>query len=186
MIRRVASTSLTMPTRHCTALSLAACSPPSTAVVSESLGDQKRHLRSAKSPFGYYIARRGARKYPAWRKPFIMNGHAADLTDATNQWFYFQQKSQAFFLPQWNYITGDWSGLFYLHKRQVYTLQHATSGSRVRIRRFPGMYEFQNPSRWLIGKTLQVQAPGKMAIVDDAILSKRLKLEMIKKVLLPK
>ncbi|CCW67988.1 unnamed protein product [Phytomonas sp. Hart1] len=146
---------------------------------------QKRLLKIAKSTFGYYLGRRGRRKYPFHRRPHIKNTQSMNLK-APYFWSYMTAKSQGFFLPEENYITGDWTGKFFVSKRQVYTLQHANSDAKVRVKSFPSIFEFDKPSRWNIGKEMNTMAKPRMDLIDEQMLTKKQRLDYIKSGLLPK
>jgi hypothetical protein len=145
----------------------------------------RRHLKMAKSPFGYYYGRIGQRKFPFHRRPFVKHTGCANL-HAPYWWSYYGPKSQLFFLPEENYITGDWTGKYYLSKRQVYTLQHSTSGARCTVKRFPGLFDFNNPSRWNVGKALGTLVKPRMDLIDEQMLTKKQRLDYVKAGLLPK
>ncbi|KEG13041.1 hypothetical protein DQ04_01251140 [Trypanosoma grayi] len=146
---------------------------------------QKRFLKIAKSAFGFYLARRGQRKYPLHRRPHIKNTHSMNLS-APYFWSFMTAKSQTLFLPEENYITGDWTGKFFVSKRQVYTLQHATSGAKVRVKSFPSVFEFNSPSRWNIGKEMNTLTKPRMDLIDEQMLTKKQRLDYVKAGLLPK
>ncbi|KPI88709.1 hypothetical protein ABL78_2169 [Leptomonas seymouri] len=171
MLRRCASAAT--PTSHI-------CSPFTFASAT-----QKRFLKIAKSAFGFYLARRGQRKYPFHRRPHIKNTYAMNM-NAPYFWSFMTAKSQSFFLPEENYITGDWTGKFFVSKRQVYTLQHATSGGKVRVKSFPSVFELNNPSRWNIGKEICTLTKPRMDLIDDQMLTKKQRLDYVKAGLLPK
>lgn len=152
----------------------------SSAVVSA-----RRHLKIAKSVFGFYLGRQGQRKYPFHRRPFFKGTWAMNL-NAPHYWSFSTTKSQANFLPEENYITGEWTGKFFSSSRQVYTLQHATSGAKCRMRRFPSTHEFNNPSRWNIGKELYTMSKPRMDLIDEQMLTKKQRLDYVKAGLLPK
>ncbi|KAF8295207.1 putative Mitochondrial SSU ribosomal protein [Trypanosoma cruzi] len=159
---------------------------PSTAMVAGVfVNNQKRFLKMAKSAFGFYLARRGQRKFPFLRRPHIKNTHAMNLS-APYFWSFMTAKSQTYFLPEENYITGDWTGKFFVSKLQVYTLQHATSGSRVRVKSFPSVFELSSPSRWNIGKELNTLTKPRMDLIDEQMLTKKQRLDYVKAGLLPK
>ena len=139
----------------------------------------------AKSPFGFYYGRFGQRKFPFHRRPFVKHTGCANL-HAPYWWSYFGPKSQLLFLPEENYITGDWTGKYYLSKKQVYTLQHAVGGAKCTIKRFPMLFEFNNPSRWNIGKALGTLAKPRMDLIDEQMLTKKQRLDYVKAGLLPK
>lgn len=147
---------------------------------------QTRELKQARTPFGYYRHRHSRQQFPPWRRPY-KNGAESTITSAPHYFFSGMTKTQSAFLPKENYVTGDWTGLFYADRKQVYTLQHATSGGSCRIRRFPSVFDFSsNPSRWLIGKPLRSFVRGRMTIFDDQMLTKKQRLDYIKGGLLPK
>nr|6HIV_CS Chain CS, uS19m [Trypanosoma brucei brucei]6HIW_CS Chain CS, uS19m [Trypanosoma brucei brucei]6HIZ_CS Chain CS, uS19m [Trypanosoma brucei brucei]6SG9_CS Chain CS, uS19m [Trypanosoma brucei brucei]6SGB_CS Chain CS, uS19m [Trypanosoma brucei brucei]7PUA_CS Chain CS, uS19m [Trypanosoma brucei brucei]7PUB_CS Chain CS, uS19m [Trypanosoma brucei brucei] len=146
---------------------------------------QKRFLKIAKSAFGFYLARRGQRKYPFLRRPHIKNTHSMNPS-APYFWSFMTAKSQMAFLPEENYITGDWTGKFFVSKRQVYTLQHATSGAKVRVKSFPSIFEFNSPSRWNIGKEMNTLTKPRMDLIDEQMLTKKQRLDYVRAGLLPK
>ncbi|CAJ1031567.1 hypothetical protein Q4I30_005871 [Leishmania utingensis] len=154
---------------------------PATAVAEV----QKRFLKIVKSTFGYYLARRGQRKFPFHRRPHIKNTQAMNL-NAPYFWSYMTAKSQSFFLPADNYITGNWTGKFFVSKRQVYTLQHATGGGKVRVKSFPSVFELNSPSRWNVGKEMNTLTKPRMDLIDDQMLTKKQRLDYVKAGFLPK
>jgi hypothetical protein len=139
----------------------------------------------AKSIFGFYLGRQGQRKYPFHRRPHSKNS-AAMILNAPHYWSYATTKCQANFLPEENYITGDWTGKLFVSSRQVYTLQHATAGAKCRMKRFPSVFEFNNPSRWNIGKELYSLSKPRMDLIDEQMLTKKQRLDYVKSGLLPK
>jgi hypothetical protein len=139
----------------------------------------------AKSVFGFYLGRQGQRKYPFHRRPHRKGTHAANLT-GPYFWKYCTAKTAGAFLPEENYITGDWTGKFFVSRQQVYTLQHATSGATVSIKRFPSIHTFKNPSRWNIGKELYTLSKPRMELIDEQMLTKKQRLDYVKAGLLPK
>ncbi|CAD2218231.1 hypothetical protein AGDE_03436 [Angomonas deanei] len=156
-----------------------------TSVSSVAACTQKRFLKIAKSAFGFYLARRGQRRYPFLRRPHTKNTHAMNLK-APYYWSFMTAKSPSFFLPMENYITGDWTGKYFVSKRQVYTLQHATSGAKVRVKSFPSVFEFNSPSRWNIGKEMNTLTKPRMDLIDDQMLTKKQRMDYVKAGLLPK
>ena len=150
---------------------------------SEQLG-QVRRLKIARTGFGFYYARHGRKRYPPWRQPYNHMRNSGQCF-APYFWTYHTTKTPQEFLPQQNYITGDWTGTLHSHNSQVYTLQHAVSGAMVRMRRFPSTTNLV-PSRWMIGKPLRTLTHPHMHLIDEGILTKKMKLEYIKKGLLPK
>jgi hypothetical protein len=78
-------------------------------------------------------------------------------------------------------MCGDYTGAFFMHNHTYYTLQMATEGVPVRIRRAPTFFEFSQPSRWLIGKELRTSPPTKVKIADEATMPKRTRLKWVKK-----
>jgi hypothetical protein len=121
---------------------------------------------------------------PLWRRPFYANGHATRIR-APFHWRYFGPHDPNAFLPKENYVTGDWSGLYYQELGQVYTLQHATAAVPIRVKRFPTYFTFKNHSRWLIGKSLRTWVEPKAHIIDELAITKKARLDMVKKGLLP-
>lgn len=156
-----------------------------TMDTSTALCQQRRFLKMAKSVFGFYLGRGGQRKYPLHRRPHS-KGTGSMNTSAPYFWSYYTAKSQLFFLPEDNYITGDWTGKFFVSRKQVYTLQHATSGATCRMKRFPAVHEFSNPSRWNIGKELMTLSKPRMDLIDEQMLNKKQRLDYVKAGLLPK
>eukprot|EP00758_Cryptobia_borreli_P010043 Tbor_TRINITY_DN5529_c1_g2::TRINITY_DN5529_c1_g2_i1::g.12923::m.12923 len=147
---------------------------------------QKRYLKQARTPFGFYRARYSRMQYPPWRRPYS-NGRLSLPISCPHYFFQNNSKTQLAFLPRVNYITGDWNGLFSVDRQQIYTLQHAISGAKCRVRRFPSMFSFENaPSRWLIGKTLATHARPRMTMYDEQMLTKKQRLDYVKAGLLPK
>lgn len=163
----------------CVASSMVSMSTTSALVT------QVRNLKIAKSVFGFYLGRQGQRKYPFHRRPHFKGLYSANL-NAPYFWSFATAKSQCFFLPEDNYITGDWTGKFFVSRRQVYTLQHATSGAKCRMKRFPSTFEFNNPSRWNIGKELMTLSKPRMDLIDEQMLTKKQRLDYVKAGLLPK
>lgn len=149
------------------------------------LQTSRRFLKIAKSSFGFYLGRGGQRKYPAFRRPHLKGTHAMNL-NAPYFWSFMTSKSQCFYLPAENYITGDWTGKFFVSRAQVYTLQHATSGATCRVKRFPSTFEFNNPSRWNIGKELRTLSKPRMDLIDEQMLTKKQRLDYVKAGMLPK
>lgn len=145
---------------------------------------QRRTLIFAKSTFGYKIRRRGQMKFPFYRRPFQSHEKASD-THAPFWWVHYGPKSACEFLPKHNYVCGDYVGAYYLHNHHVYTLQHATSGVPIRMRRFPGFYEFTHPSRWLIGRSLRTLSRTRQHIIDEAVITKKQRLLYVKKGYIP-
>lgn len=148
--------------------------------------EQKRGLKFAKTTFGYKISRRGQRTFPPWRRPFGTSQNYRTFINIPHYWKTNIAKDPSKPLPRDNYITGEWTGLFALPRNQVFTLQHATSGSTVRMRRFPTFYTFNNPTRWLIGKHLTQWAVSRAKVVDEVSITKRQRMVMVKKGYLPK
>ena len=138
----------------------------------------------ASSTFGFKLWRQGQRSYPTWRRPYQTNREASYLV-AHHHYQRFGPKYACNLLPRHNYICGDYTGAFFLHNHTYYTLQMATSGVTVRTRRMPSFYEFTHPSRWMIGKQLRTQAPTVIKMADEATISKRIRLNWVKKGWLP-
>ncbi|KAK7199996.1 hypothetical protein NESM_000048800 [Novymonas esmeraldas] len=170
--------------RRC-ASAVAPAAPSCCAAAAAAAGLQKRFLKIAKSTFGFYLARKGQRKFPFHRRPHTKNTHAMNL-NAPYYWSFMTAKSQSFFLPEENYITGDWTGKFFVSKRQVYTLQHATSGGKVRVKSFPSVFEMNSPSRWNVGKEMNTLTKPRMDLIDDQMLTKKQRLDYVKAGFLPK
>lgn len=144
----------------------------------------RRGLLIAKSPFGYYHRKYGQRKFPLYRRPFVSH-QKANFLSAPYFWSEHMSRDPNEFLPKANYITGDFAGLYYLSRSTVYTLQMATSGVPIKTRRQPGLYQFNSPSRWLIGKPLRVWAVQRLGILDEASLSKKTRITLAKKGFVP-
>ncbi len=157
-----------------------------SSLTSSVVASQQRNLRFAKTTFGYRLPRRGQRKFPAWRQPFAHSKNFLSYLKVPYHWKNNVAKDPNRFLPKANYITGEWTGLFAVPTRQVFTVQHATCGVPIRIRRFPTFYTFSNPSRWLIGKHMSQWAVSRARIVDEATISKRQRLVLVKRGLVPK
>jgi hypothetical protein len=159
--------------------------PMTTSCSRVALVESRRTLKIAKSVFGYYLGRQGQRKFPFHRRPHFKGTFVMNL-NAPHYWSFATTKCQAHFLPEENYITGDWTGKFFVSSRQVYTLQHATAGVKCRMKRFPSVFEFNNPSRWNIGKELQTLSKPRMDLIDEQMLTKKQRLDYVKAGMLPK
>eukprot|EP00744_Colponema_vietnamica_P020673 GILI01029415.1.p1 GENE.GILI01029415.1~~GILI01029415.1.p1 ORF type:complete len:179 (+),score=3.05 GILI01029415.1:38-574(+) len=158
----------------------------STISVTTLESTQRRFLKQARTPFGFYHQKNSKMHYPPWRRPW-KSGSNAHTFVAPYHFFNHGSGTQSALLPQANYITGDWTGLTTVNRFQVYTLQHATSGASCKIRRFPSTYEFSSlPSRWLIGKALRTHSRGKIHHVDENMLTKKQRADYIKAGFLPK
>ena len=145
-----------------------------------------RFLRVAQSPHGYYIRRRGQfmQNMNPFRRPFYSNPHATKFI-APFFWHSFSPSNPNAFLPKANYVTGPWTGLYAIPRDQVYTLQHCTANVPLRVRRFPTFFEYTSHSRWMIGKGVRSWVEPRAHIFDEAALTKRARLGLVKKGLLP-
>lgn len=160
--------------------------PVSCSLVAQVELGQRRFLKQARTPFGFYHQKHSRMQYPPWRRPW-KNGASSWRLTAPYLHFEGSSGSQSTLLPKENYITGDWTGLFSVDRYQVYTLQHATSGATCRVRRFPTTFDFTSiPSRWLIGKPLRNHARGKTILIDENMLTKKQRADHIKAGFLPK
>lgn len=146
----------------------------------------QRFLRVAKSPHGYYISRRGrfAQHWPRYRRPHHTNPQSALMTPPWH-WRRFAPVDPNAFLPKHNYVTGPWIGQFFMHLHQVYTLQHCNAGVPIRVKRFPTAFEFKQHSRWMIGKAMRTWVEPRAHIFDEAALTKKARLDLVKKGLMP-
>lgn len=177
-----ANDQLATPPPHSPSSSAAATTSMTSCCAMQSA---RRHLKMAKSIFGFYLGRQGRRAYPFHRRPHMKNTASMNLS-VPHFWSYATTKCQANFLPEENYITGDWTGKLFVSSRQVYTLQHSTSGAKCRMKRFPSVHEFNNPSRWNIGKELYSLSKPRMDLIDEQMLTKKQRLDYVKAGLLPK
>ncbi len=148
--------------------------------------DSQRFLRVAKSTMGYHIRRRGqfASHWPLFRKPHNQHPSSAAVVPIFH-WKRYGPRDPNEFLPKHNYVHGNWVGLTYSNLHQVYTLQHCNAGVPLRVRRFPTIFEFKSHSRWMIGKALRTWVEPKAHIFDEAALTKKARLDLVKKGLLP-
>lgn len=145
----------------------------------------KRHLPVAKSAFGYYLWRHGRRHFPLHRRPQNQPRWAMAM-HIPYYWTFGITKNPRDMLSQENYVTGDWTGLFHIPKTQMYTLRHATCGMPIRVRRFPTYFSFKSPSRWMIGKPLRNWVIPKTDLIDEAALTKKQRMRLVKEGKLPK
>ena len=152
------------------------------AATTPTVVNAQRFLRVAKSPIGYHIRRRGqfANHWPRYRKPHNVNPGSAVIVPIMH-WRRFGPYDPNQFLPASNYVTGPWVGLTYSHLHQVYTLQHCNAGVPLRVRRFPTIFEFKSHSRWMIGKALRTWVEPRAHIFDEAALTKKARLDLVKK-----
>jgi hypothetical protein len=158
---------------------------PACTASPAALSTARRALTIGKTTFSRKLHRRGQRTFPHWRHPSQHQRHATNIT-APYHWHYFGPKHHDKLLPKENYVTGDWTGLYYMNRIQVYTLQHTTATAKVRIRRFPTFFDFKQQSRWMIGKALRTWVEPKAHIIDEASLTKKQRMVLIKKGLLDK
>lgn len=150
------------------------------------LAESQRFLRVAHSQFGYYYRRRGqsSQHWPRYRKPYTSNPQSARLAPIVH-WRQFAPYDVNQFLPKANYVAGDWIGLFCLPLDQVYTLHHCTANVPMRVKRFPTTFEYKSHSRWMIGKAMKTWVENKAHIFDEAAITKKVRLELVKQGLLP-
>ena len=142
--------------------------------------EQRRFLRFAKSEFGFKIRRWGTRKYPVWWRPTAMSTRPLNSLIAPIYWQYNMPKNPVSYLPKENYTINHQTGAFAVSKKQVYTLQHATAGVPIRVKRFPTTYTFQRQTRWAIGAKLQSWVLPRAQVVDEVAISKRQRLVYVK------
>ena len=139
------------------------------------------YLTKNRSRFTIYINRHGKRQFPAYRHPRRFSLRAHYRMNAAYFWKQHVNKNIRSYLPKENYITGDWTGLFYMPHNQIYTAQHFLSGVPFRVRRYPLSHQFTHPSRFMIGKPLYSWSVGKPDLIDEATLTKNERAALIKK-----
>ena len=144
---------------------------------------QSRGLKYAKTPQGFKTKRMGQRKFPLDRVPvpYVGGRHKFFTPD-----FWRQRPRYDALLGPENYVCYDHTGRYWLPSHQVFTWQHALSTAPIRFRVYPLQYRIANPARWMVGTELFFWSKQKPHIVDEATISKKQRMRLVKAGFLPK
>eukprot|EP00760_Papus_ankaliazontas_P024233 PhM_4_TR2156/c0_g1_i1/m.9325 len=144
------------------------------------------YLRVNRSRFVLRYNKYGRNHFPIFRHPHRWSSHEANALTVAYYWQRFSSHNPTNFLPKSNYITGKWTGKFFLDLSQRYTMQHATCGVPLRMRRYPIQHVFGNASRYMVGKQMICWSRSRPALIDEAALTKGQRAALVKKGIIPK
>ena len=143
---------------------------------------KRTYLSAAKSRFAMFHHKYGRRHFPAFRHPHRSTAHTG--MNASLYWSRHVTKNPTALLSRRNYITAAWTGKFYVDDSQTYTMQHATSGVRFRVRKYPIQHQYTWANRFMVGKPLTCWSKSRPDLIDEAALTKGQRAILVKKGLL--
>lgn len=144
---------------------------------------RRSFLPVSRSRFSLVHNKFGRRVFPPFRHPHRGIAQYAFFC-APRYWSQHVSKNPCVFLSQKNYITAAWTQKFWLDHKQTYTMQHATSGVTLQLRRYPIQHKFTWANRFMVGKPLCTWSKGRPDLIDEAALTKGQRAALVKKGLL--